>query len=172
MANIKIKNKATPIKKWLVTFCVIIGLLLVGLYFYKWHQVRVQEKYLNSYLVSSGTINLEMNDISEINSVLMETSNYYFVYIGYTEDKNVYNFERKLKPLIDEYDLQSSFYFINVTDIKKNNMNYKMDIAYELNIADDEINEVPVILYFKDGNLIKGGITTAEEFEKLLKDEY
>ncbi len=54
----------------------------------------------------------------------------------------------------------------------KKNKNYKMDIAYELNIADDEIDTVPVILYFKDGNLIQGGITTAEEFENLLKKEY
>ncbi len=172
MAKTKYKKKATPIKKWLVTFCVIIGVLLVAWYFYKWHQVSVQEKYLNSYLVSSGTINLEMNDISEINSVLMETSNYYFVYIGYTEDEKVYNLEKKLKPLIDEYDLQSNFYYINVTDIMKKNKNYKMDIAYELNIADDEIDKVPVILYFKDGHLIQGGITTAEEFENLLKKEY
>lgn len=172
MANTKYKNKATPEKKWLVTFCVIIGIILVVLYFYRWYQVKDQEKYLNSYLVSSGTINLEMNDISEISSVLLETSSEYFVYIGYTEDEKVYNLEKKLKPIIDEYDLQSNFYFINVTDIKNKNKNYKSDIARELNISENEISSVPIILYFKGGTLIQGGIRNAEDFEQLLREKY
>lgn len=172
MANTNYKNKSQPVQnRGLIILFVVIGAVLVLLYCYKWHQVRNEEKYLTSYLVSTNTISLEMNEIDEIDSVLLETPSYYFVYISYTKDESVYNLEKKLKPLIDEYDLQNNFYYINVTDIKENNKNYKADIAKKLNVDSSKINEVPVILYFKDSKLVKDSITNAKDFEKLLKDE-
>lgn len=171
MANTKYKNKSMSVRNIVVSLAVVIGIIFVILYFYKWHQVKEDEKYLVSYLISSNTISLEMNDVSEIHSVLSETPNSYFVYISYTEDKDVYDFEKKLKPLIDDYSLQNNFYYINVTKIKEENSNYKKDIAKELDIEEKNIHQVPVILYFKDGKLENKGITTIKDFEKLLKDK-
>lgn len=171
MANINYKNKSTSIKNVVAGLCIVIGIIFIVLYFYKWHQVLEDEKYINSYLISTNTISLEMNDIHEIDSVLSETPNYYFVYISYTKDKDVYNFEKKLKPLIDDYSLQYNFYYINVTDIKKENKNYKSDIAKALEIDEKNLKHIPVILYFKDGKLENEGITQVKDFEKLLTDE-
>ena len=170
MANTKYKNKSISTKKYIVALCVGIGIIFIALYINKWNQVKELEKYLNSYLISTNTISLEMNDINQIDSVLSETPNYYFVYISYTKDKNVFNLEKKLKPLIDDYNLQNNFYYINVTDIKVNNKNYKKDIANELNVSEKVINKVPVILYFKEGSLIKS-VTNAKDFENLLKEQ-
>jgi len=170
MSKSKYKNKSQTLKKYIVPFCVILGFIFIVLYINKWNEVKELEKYLNSYLLSTKTISLEMNDINQINSVLSETPSYYFVYISYTKDKNVFNFEKKLKPIIDDYNLQNNFYYINVTDIKENNKNYLNDIALELNVSESIINKVPIILYFKDGSFINSA-TNAKDFEDLLTDQ-
>jgi len=170
MANTKYKNKPISTKKIAILLCVVLGAIFVVLYCFKWHQVREDEKYIQSYLISTNTISLEMNSIDDINSVLSETPSNYFIYISYTGDKDVYDFEKKLKPLIDEYSLQNSFYYLNVTDIKDTNSNYKKDIAKELNIDSNNISDIPVILYFKDDELKSKGITTIKDFEALLEE--
>ena len=170
MASTKIKYRNQNVKKYFVGLCIILAIIFLALYFNKWHTVKEQEKYLNSYLIETNTISLEMNDISEISNVLSETPSYYFLYISYTSDKDVYNFEKELKPLIDEYQLQNNFYFLNVTDFKDTNKNYKEDIAEALDIDQSIISDVPIILYFKDGELATSkGIFTAKEFEDLLE---
>ena len=172
MASGKIKYKNQTVKKYFVGLCIILAIIFLALYFYKWHNVLEQEKFYNSYLISTNTISLEMTDIDEISSVLSETPSYYFLYISYTEDEEVYNLEVELKPLIDEYQLQNNFYFLNVTDFKDTNTDYKEDIALELGIDESIISEVPIILYFKDGSLATThGIHTAQEFEDLLETQ-
>lgn len=170
MAKAKYKNKSISTKKYIIALFVVIGIIFIVLYINKWQQVKEDEKYFNSYLITSNTISLEMNEINQISSVLSETPNYYFVYISYTKDKDVYNLEKKLKPLVDEYNLKDNFYFINVTDIKDENKNYKDDIAQELNVDNEILNKVPIILYFKDGSFI-ASIHNANEFEDLLEKE-
>lgn len=172
MASAKIKYRNQSAKKYFAVLCIVLAIIFLILYFYKWHIVREEEKYYNSYLVSTDTISLEMNDINEISSVLSETPSYYFLYISYTGDEKVFQLEEELKPLIDEYQLQNNFYFLNVTDFKDTNTNYKKDIAAELEIDANIISDVPIILYFKDGELATThGIFTAAEFEDLLETQ-
>lgn len=172
MAVSKIKYRNQSAKKYFVGLCIILAIIFLALYFNKWNTVKEQEKYYNSYLISTNTISLEMNDINEIDNVLSETPNYYFLYISYTNSKDVYELETDLKPLIDEYQLQNNFYYLNVTNIKKENNNYKKDIADALEIDDNIISKVPIILYFKDGKLASTkGIYTAQEFKDLLETQ-
>lgn len=172
MASGKIKYKSQTLKKYFIGLCIILAIIFLALYFHKWDTVKEQEKYYNSYLISTNTISLEMTDIDEINAVLSETPSYYFLYISYTNDEDVYNLETELKPLIDEYHLQNSFYFLNVTDFKDTNTNYKEDIADALDIDANIISQVPIILYFKDGELVSThGIFTASEFQDLLETQ-
>ena len=167
MAKYKNKNQT---KRWAITICVVLAIIFGILYIYKWYQVKEQEKYLNSYLITSNTISQEMTDINEISSVLSETGNYYFVYIGYNKDENIYQFEKDLKPIIDKYDLHNNFYYINVTDIKEKNKNYLKDIAKELNITENELKKVPIILYFNDAKLVES-VYTIKDFKNLLTNE-
>ena len=170
MASTKIKYRNQTAKKYFTLLCIILAIIFLALYFHRWNTVKEQEKYYNSYLISTNTISLEMNDIDEIQSVLSETPSYYFLYISYTGDEDVYHLEEDLKPLIDEYQLQNNFYFLNVTDFKDTNKNYKDDIAQELGIDASIISDVPIILYFQDGELATSkGIFTAEQFEDLLE---
>lgn len=162
------RNNNIPTKKYVFTFLGIIGIFLLITWCFKWHQVKENEKYLKSYLVSSGAINLEMNDLNEIESVLSETSNDYYVYVSYTENEDIYNYEKELKPIIDEYNIKSDFYFLNIINIKKDNKNYKEELAKKLAIDKKNLNEIPVILHFDDGKL-EHTIHTANELKDLLK---
>ena len=172
MASNKIKYRNQTLKKYFIGLCIILAIIFLALYFHKWHTVKEQEKYYESFLVSTNTISLEMTDIKEIQSVLSETPNYYLLYISYTNDEDIYNLEKELKPLIDEYHLQNSFYFLNVTDFKDTNQDYKDDIAEALEIDKNIISKVPIILYFKDGKIAtKNGIFTADQFKDLLETQ-
>lgn len=168
MANTKYKNQS--VNKLVVSLIIVLVIVFIGLYFYRWHQVKTQEKYFTSYLVSSKTINYELNGIDGLSSVLLEAPSHYFVYVGFTKDEKVYNLEKKIKPLIEEYNLRDSFYYINVTDIM-DKKNYKQDLAKKLNISNDRIKDVPVIIYFKDGKPVGDSIYNAKDFEKLLKEQ-
>ena len=121
-----------------------------------------------SYLISSDTIYLIVNNINEIKNVFLEAPNYYFVYISSLCNENTYNLEKELKPLIDEYQLQNNFYFWDVTNFKDSNLDYKKDIALALGIDQNIISDIPIILYFKDGKLLNE-IFTAEEFKNILE---
>lgn len=168
----KYKNNYNPTKNYIAALLIILGVILLGVYIYKWHCVKEDEKYLDSYLVSTNTINLQMISLDEIEAVLSEPPTSYFVYISFTKSKANYNYEKELKPIIMEYNLQNNFYFMNVTNIRKKNSNYIKELEAKLNIDDGTIKDVPVILYFKDNKLESpNGIYNAQEFKELLESK-
>lgn len=164
------KNKNGFHKNIFIALGVIVLFILLGLYINEWKKVKELEKYLTSYLLQTNTVNLEMTELNEIKSTLLETSSYYFVYIGYEKSKSVYEFEKDLKPIIDKNQLQNSFYYLNVTNMKETNKNYKTDIAKELSVDESILSDIPVILYFKDGTY-QNKVTTINGFEELIEAE-
>ena len=167
MAKVKAKGNSKDI---FIIVGVIVFIVLLGFYLNEWRKVKEQEKYLTNYLIESKTVSLEMTELNEIKSTLLETSNYYFVYIGYAKNKSIYEFEKKLKPIIDDNQLQNCFYYLNITDLKEKNKNYKSDIAKELNVYLNILNDIPVILYFKEGTY-QSKITNTKDFVQLLENE-
>ena len=106
MAKKKSKKNNINFKK---LFYFIIGFLLIIFliwYIISWKNVKKEEKLMNSYLITSNTLSVEIKDLSETIQVLKESPSEYFVYISYTNDEKVYSFEKKLKKLIDNYNLK------------------------------------------------------------------
>lgn len=127
---------------------------------------------MNSYLITSNTLSVEIKDLSETIQVLKESPSEYFVYISYTNDEKIFNFEKKLKKLIDNYNLKDEFYFVNVTNIKDNE-NFYSEINNTFNTK--LINNIPCILHFKNNELKKVIYNkdlnkTYTNFENLLKE--
>ena len=125
--------------------------------------------------INSGYINKYVSELQykELNNYLVEPANNTFIYITYTGDKDVYNLETKLKKLINNYELQTNFIYVNVTDLMND-----ADFIKKLNenVKTDSIKRLPVILYYKDGNLTEvidgeNEILTDAEFQKVL-DKY
>ncbi len=166
-------KEVTSINSKLIIVACLILVLLLGIYFYRWSSVKNKEKYIDSYLISSGTINLNIHNLNEVNQVLFssETPEKYFVLISYTEDNNTYKLEKSLKKLIDDYKLNDSFYYLNVKDIMKNTT-----FLSDLNktFKTDKITTIPTILYFENDELVDvvkrvdDNMINAGDFQKLL----
>lgn len=172
MAKKKSKKNNINFKK---LFYFIIGFLLIIFliwYIISWKNVKQEEKLMNSYLITSNTLSVEIKDLSETVQVLKESPSEYFVYISYTNDERVYSFEKKLKKLIDNYNLKDKFYFVNVTNIKDDeNFNSEINDTFNTKL----ISNIPCILHFKNNELNKVVYNkdlnkTYTDFENLLKE--
>lgn len=169
------KEKKEPItvsRKTVIVICaVLIAILLLALYLYKWRDVKTQESLMNSYLLSTDTVSLEIKNLDEVPQILTEAPNDYFVLITYTGDKETQKLEKGLKEIIDKYKLSDYFYYLNIESMKKED-NYltRLNNAFNTN----KITTTPIILYFKDGKLIDtvtrvdNNPINAGDFQKLL----
>ena len=164
-------SKSISIKKVVIICAVILVVVLGGFYIYKWHQVKEEEKLMKSYLISSGTINLEIKNLDEVSILDNETPTSYFVLISYTGSEDTYNLEKGLKPIIDSYKLGDEFYYLNVESLmKEDNYLTRLNTAFNTEL----IKTVPVILYYKDGQIVDtvkrldNKPINAADFQKLL----
>ena len=150
---------------------IVIVLAVVGFYFFRLQQARNEEKLNSSYLISSGTVRLEIKNLDEVSQILLESPTEYFVLITYTGNEDTYNLEEGIKTIIDDYKLSDSFYYLNIESIMDSD-NYLTRLNSAFNT--DKITTVPIILYFKDGELIDtvtrddANIINAGDFQKLL----
>ena len=174
MAKRKNRNsKYFNVKHYLYTLLIIIGVILAIWYVYSWYKVKNEEKLLTSYLISTNTLTYEIDDLSEIVEALRESPSDYFIYVSYTKDYNVYKLEKKLKKIIDDYDLADAFYYINVTKELEN----KKGVITTLNSTfnTDKVINIPCILYFKNNELNtviinKDGLFDYNDLINLLKN--
>lgn len=151
MAKKKSKKNIYSLKRIIYLVLIIIIIILLIWYAYSWYQVKNTEKYYNSYLLNTNTISLEIKDLDEVVQVLKESPSEYFVLISYTGNEETYNLEKKLKGLIDNYNLKDELYYINITSIKNDDDLYvKVNNTFNTKL----INNVPAILYFKNNELV------------------
>ena len=151
MAKKKSKKNIYSLKKTIYIALSIIILILLIWYAYSWYKVKNLEKYYNSYLLNSNTVNLEIKDLNEVVQVLKESPNEYFILISYTGNEEVYKLEKKLKELIDNYNLKDEIYYVNITSIKNDDDLYdKINSTFNTKL----INNIPAILYFKNNELV------------------
>ncbi len=175
MTNSK-KERKIPSKNYVIAVLVFIGVILFTIYLFKWYQVVNNEKITKSYLISSNVISNEINSLDELSDVFSEAPSEYFLYIGYTNDKNVYDMEVDLKKIINKYDLRDKFYYLNVDSLKENE-GFIEEINSALALDKEKITSIPTILYYKDHSLVAGGIIhkeanslmQASDFEQLLE---
>lgn len=155
----------------IIIILVVLAVILLGVYLYRWYDVKNEEKLMNSYLVSTDTVSLEIKNLDEVNQILTEAPNDYFVLISYTKNKDTYELEQGLKPIIDNYKLGDCFYYLNVENLmKEDNYLARLNTAFNT----DKISTVPIIIYYKDGKItdtvtrIDGNTINAGDFQKLL----
>ncbi len=175
MGEIKKNERYFPTKNYLITIGVIIGIILLVWYCFAWYKVYKQDKVSTSYLVKNNIVTNEVNDLNEIGDVFSEAPDEYYIYVSYTGDEDVYEMEKGLAKVIKKYNISDNFYYLNVTSIK-NDSNYVDDINKVLGLKDEKIINVPTIIYYKDGVVVKDGVIvrrdnklmTSADFQKLL----
>ena len=143
-------NNILPFKHYFYLLSGITIALLLTWYIFSWYQVIKKDRLDKSYLITSNTVSLDLKNGNEALSVLQETPNNYFVFISYTGSEKEYNLEKKLKKVIDNYNIADKFYYLNMTDnINSNNLISYLNKTFNTEL----ISSIPCILYYEDGKL-------------------
>ena len=141
-------KRVVPLKNYFIAILILIAIIAVFLYAKRAYEISVQNKISQSVLSRLvGEINYEETD-----SVLLDTTADYFIYISYASDKKTYNLEKEIKKVISKYEIQDNFYYLNVTDeMEKANFIDKLNAKLNANIG--STNSLPVVLYYQDNEL-------------------
>ena len=168
-------EKYIPTKNYIIAALIVVGSILLVLYGFSWYNAYIDHLYSKSYLVKNSIISKEIKSKAEFDNVLKETGNEYFILISYTGSKDTYKLEKSLKKVITDYKLEDSFYYYNVTDLKKDK-NYLKEINSSLQEFDVTVKAVPTIIYVSNNTVSSSGIINrdddnmmnAGDFQKLL----
>lgn len=169
------KDVKINVKNYFYAFIILFGSILLVVYIFSWYNVKKTEKLMTSYLVKSGTVESVISDLDSLNQLRQESPSSYFIYLSYTNDEYVYNFEKELKRVIDKYSINDIFYYVDLTSLKDKNEDYIKEINSKLNIS--ALNDLPAIIYVRDGKILESNILDGigstklkiEDFEHLLE---
>ncbi len=153
--NTKKEEKTTinP-RNYLYALLILVGGILLALYISKWYAVKKEEKLMTSYLITSNTIQ-NSNDLNSFSQLIQEMPSSYFIYISYTGNEEVYNLEKNLKMVIDKYNLNDIFYYVDVTKLIDKE-NYLEEIKSSLKLP--RLKNVPAIIYVDEGKVLESNI--------------
>ncbi len=125
--------------------------------------------------VNKGYISNYVNVINynELTDTIREMSSNSFLYVGYTGNKDVYSFEKKLKKLIKNEQIEDNFYYVDVTS-KLNDINMVDGFNSLVGIIDSEMIIFPAVIYFKNNVPVdyvdsKNGILDISMFEMMME---
>lgn len=158
-------------KNIIIIITIFICLIIMGIFIYNIQKNKETNELTKSYLLESGAVSLEIKNLDEVNQILTEAPTEYFILITYLNDEKNNELETGLKPIIDKYKLNDSFYYLNIDNIKDED-NYLTRLNNTFNT--DKIKKVPIILYYRDGKIVDtvsrydDNTINASDFQKLL----
>ena len=173
MSPRKTKRKKIEPVNYFYALLILVGCVLLVLYVLKWHDVKQEEKLMQSYLITSNTIQNNVDDLESLNLIRQEAPSSYFIYLSYHGDEKIYNLEKKLKSVIDKYNLNDVFYYVDLTKLKE-----EEGYLDKVNTAlDVEIAKIPAIIYVNEGKIVEkdildgtnNTILSASDLENLLE---
>ena len=176
MNKVKENERFIPMKNYFIAIGLVVAAVLLTLYGFAWYNVIKEGKVSQSYLVKEKVISSEIQSLDEVEAIFAEVPDEYFIYISYTGSDVVYNLEKKLKKVINQYELNDQFYYLNVTSIKdKENHLDEINKSLKLNT---NIKQIPTIIYVKEGKVVDfikrndNNIMNVGDFQKLLDIYY
>ena len=165
MTSIKKNERFVPIKNYVLAGVIVVVVILLAWYAFAWYKV-----------VNENVISKELK-LEEVSSVFSEPLNEYFIYVSYTGSEDVYNMEKDIEGVINQYGINDKLYYLNVTDVKdeddfKKKINDTLGEVLDMN--GKEVSTVPTIIYCKDGkvvdiiNRLDNNIMSRWDFEQIL----
>lgn len=173
MTNVKKNERYIPTKNYVLAAVIVVVMIFLTWYGFTWYNVIKENKVATSYLVKEKIISNEIQSLEEASDVFSETPTRYFVYISYTGSEEIYNMEKDLKKVINNYELNDSIYYLNVTSLKEEK-NYLDKVNKALNLEDKKVTSVPTVVYFNDGKVVDiierndDNMMNVGDFQKLL----
>ena len=176
MSKVKENERFIPIKNYIIAIGLVVAAVLLTLYGFAWYNVLKEGRVSQSYLVKEKVISNEIQSLDEVEAIFAEVPDEYFIYISYTGSEEIYDMEKDLKKVINQYELNDLFYYLNVTSIKDKD-NYIDDLNKSLNL-DQKVKKVPTIVYVKEGKVVDiierndNNMMNVGDFQKLLDIYY
>jgi hypothetical protein len=173
VAEIRKNERFVPLKNYIIAVLVIAAIIGLAFYGFAWYKVIKENRISTSYLVKNKVITKEIDNINELADVFSEAPSSYFIYISYTGNEKIYSLEKDLSKTIKDYNLNDSFYYLNINNIKDNE-NYIDEINKALNLEEKKVKKVPTIIYYNDGkpvdiiNKEDNNMMNVGDFQKLL----
>ena len=92
---------------------------------------------------------------NELQDALIEMNEDTYLYISYTGNKDVYDFEVKFKKLLRDKELLNNVIYLNMDEKINSKENYLELLNEKLNLTDIKVTSLPSIIYYKDGEVIE-----------------
>lgn len=151
MASSNTKKKKINVRtyvNWILTMVAIVLVCFIGSKLYQTYQ----DNKLGESVLSRTVGTIQYDDIE--NATVELTSND-FIFISYVKSKDVKKLETKLKDTILKNELQNNFFYLDATDLMLNE-NYVNNLNEKFGLeGNDKIEELPALLYYKDGKFVK-----------------
>lgn len=128
---------------------------------------------INTSYISKCVPNIKYN---ELDDALIELNQDTYLYISYTGNKDIHNFEVKFKKLLRDKELLNNVIYLNMDEEINEEENYLELLNEKLKLTDNKITALPSIIYYKDSKVIEiinsdNQIIDTGKFEQLL-DKY
>ena len=143
----KEEKRIVPLKNYVILGIIIVVTLLLLHYFYMWfdayNETKLNRPILDKYM--------EVINYNELDNYLIENPNT-IIYVSVLEDSEIRNFEKKLKELFKNGEIQSDILYLDITeDIK--NTKIKNEIRNKYSINSVSILDVPAIMVVDNGEV-------------------
>ena len=138
-------NKKNYFKLGIILGAVIFITLLIANIYTNTLKRNVDGGYLANHFKT-----IQFNDLENAKVEFFEDT---LLYISFTGDREVYEFDRNLRKSIRKYELEEVFIYLNMIDYMEEE-GYIDEINKALGLDSIKISTLPVILYFQDGILI------------------
>lgn len=135
-------ERQIPKKNYIILTIILILTLSLTLYFYKWYQTY-EKDMLNYPIISEHLFEINYNEIKDY---VTENPNS-AIYVSKLGNEEIRNFEKKLIPIINQYQLKNNILYLNV------NNNTLKSLKEDYNNSTNTIDSVPCILIFKNSTL-------------------
>lgn len=143
-------NKKEYRRRYLELILFLLGIIIItiaGSNLYR----HYSEGKINSSYISNHVANIQYN---ELQNAMLEFSSDTFLYISYTGNSEIRDFEVKLKKVLRDNSLIDNMVYLNITG-QLENEDYLDNINKILDLKDIKISKVPAIIYFKDNQVIE-----------------
>lgn len=171
--TVKKNERYIPLKNYVLAAVIVVVIIALTIYGFAWYKVLQENKVSTSYLVKEKVISNEIQSLEEVSAVFSEPLDTYFLYISYTGSEEIYNMEKDLEKIINEYELNDKMYYLNVTSIKEED-NYLKKINDALSLEEGTVKSIPTIIYFYEGKVVDiidrndNNMMNVGDFQKLL----
>lgn len=138
-----------------VAFAVIAALLIMGIGDSILSIQELKTGNGKSYIQNSGVLSKShVVKLDKAKDTFSKLNGNYFIYISHAGNSYIDSLEKEMKKIIESYDLEKQFYYINIDDII-NDENVVNKVNDALGYQDVLISKVPTIVYVNKDNIVR-----------------